>query len=495
MRAPLLILLTLALICTVASAAFPTITSDTTTAVVPATITFTGSVTGNEERPTDWSWKFVRSGDPSSRQPIVASGNPVTVTFDRAGTWHATVQVSVDGRHPVSTPYNVMIYEREAVPEPGFTASTRSGPAPLTVTFTDRSTNTPTNWHWGLGDGATNTGQVVTHTYTEPGTYTISQRVRNHAGSFSKTWQNYITVTTPPVAGFTVNRTGGEPPLTIVFSDASTGGITSREWNFGDGTGSDQVNPVHTYTRQGIYSVSLTVVNSNGTATLSRNNLIVVNRQAITDFTANVTMGGAPLTIQFADLTSGNPNQWVWDFGDGKKSIVQHPVHTYQYPGTFAVSLTSSGRQGGGTLRRTGYINVVAPPKAAFDADITFGSSPLVVQFSDRSTGTPKEWIWNFGDGTTSTKRHPSHAYTGEGVYPVSLTIQNEFGTDIISRMGYITVMQPTPVPAVVMREAAEPIIEQNQIGTDANTLEIPLKHPGAVIAEYIRLIQNLLRR
>ncbi|WP_211531212.1 PKD domain-containing protein [Methanocalculus chunghsingensis] len=495
MRAPLLILLILAFICTVASAAFPTITSNTTTGVVPTTIIFTGSVVGNEENPTDWSWKFIRSGDPSSRQPVVASGNPVTVTFDRAGTWHATLQVSVDERHPVSTPYNVMIYEREAVPEPGFTASTRTGPAPLTVTFTDRSTNTPTNWHWGFGDGATGSGQVVTHTYTEPGTYTISQRIRNHAGSFSKTWQNHITVTTPPVAEFSLNRTGGEPPFSVAFRDTSTGGIISREWDFGDGTKSDQINPVHTYTRQGVYTVSLTVMNSNGTMSLSRNNLIIVNRQAITDFAANVTTGGAPLSVQFIDLTSGSPNQWIWDFGDGKKSIVQHPVHTYQNPGTYAVSLVSSGRQGGGTLRRTGYITVVTPPKAAFDADITFGSAPLAVQFSDRSTGSPKEWIWNFGDGTTSIRRHPSHTYTGEGVFPVSMTIKNEFGTDTISRMGYITVMQPTPAPVVMVREAAEPIIEENQTVAANFSLEIPLKHPGAAIAEFIRLLEDLIRR
>ncbi|MCP1714329.1 PKD repeat protein [Methanocalculus alkaliphilus] len=496
MRSFLLILLILPFICAVGSAAFPTITSDTTTGVAPATITFTGSVIGNEESPADWSWKFTRSGDPSSREPLVASGNPVTITFDRAGTWHATLQVSVDGRHPVSNPYNVMIHERDAVPEPAFTASTRTGTAPLTVTFTDRSTNTPTSWFWGFGDGATGSGQTVTHTYTEPGTYAISQRIRNDAGSFSKTWQNYITVTTPPVAGFTINRTGGEPPFPVAFTDRSTGGIISREWDFGDGTVSDQVNPVHTYTRQGVYTVSLTVVNKNGTATLSRNNLIIVKRQAITDFTANVTTGGVPLTVQFTDLTNGSPNQWRWDFGDGSTSFLQHPEHTYRYPGTFAVSLASSGRQGSGTLRRTGYITVHPPPQTAFDADITFGSAPLSVQFSDRSTGGPAEWIWDFGDGTTSTIRHPSHTYREEGIYPVSLSIRNEYGTDQRSRPEYITVIHPAPEPAIMATEVSEPVMDENRTDVPKNiSLEIPIKHPGAAITEYIRLIKDILSR
>jgi len=503
MRRSLLIsLLFLAfLICQTASAVNVMITSDTTSATVPGTITFTGSVFGNETDVSEWSWQFVRVGDPSSATPMVGSGRVVTQTFDRAGTYRAVLYTMVDGQSFQSNPYDVMIYESDFVPVPEFEASPVTGTAPLTVIFRDTSQNLPTNWHWTFGDGATGTGQTVVHTYTEPGSYSVTLAIENPAGKFTKTFSNHITVTTPPVALFSVDRTSGELPLTIRFTDESTGGITSWHWDFGDGSTSTLQHPSHTYTKKGEYTVTLMVENRYGTATIEKNNLIITDTNPVVDFAADQQKGAAPFTVNFTDLSGGSPNQWRWDFGDGRSSIQQNPTHTYTHPGTFRVQLTASGTNVAGSLTRAGYIVVRDQPTAAFDAEKTFGNAPLTIRFSDRSIGGPEEWRWEFGDGSGSSERHPTHTYTEEGTYSVMLTIKNKDGSDWHLEEDYITVLKPTPSPAALTEDIGADEDGQGN-GTAMGVLpplnisiDIPFVNPKDLGSEYIMLIKAALDR
>ena len=119
-----------------------------------------------------------------------------------------------------------------------------------------------------------------TFTYTTPGTYTVSVTVTNGAGSDSEVKNDYITVVevpAPPVAAFTSNRRSGAAPLTVRFTDISTGSMPmTYSWNFGDaGTSSDQ-NPTHTYEETGTYTVTLMATNSLGTDTVTRTGYITV---------------------------------------------------------------------------------------------------------------------------------------------------------------------------------------------------------------------------
>ncbi len=488
-------------ICGTASAVNVMIASDTTSVVVPGTITFTGSVLGNETDVSEWSWQFARVGDPSSATRMVGSGRVVTKTFDRAGTYRAVLYTMVDGQNFQSNPYDVMIYESDFVPVPEFEASPVTGTAPLTVIFRDTSQHLPTNWHWTFGDGATGTGQTVVHTYTEPGSYSVTLAIQNPAGRFTKTFLNHITVTTPPAALFSVDRTSGELPLTVQFTDESTGGITSWHWDFGDGSTSALQHPSHTYTKKGEYTVTLKVENRYGTATTEKNNLITLDKNPVVDFGADQQRGGAPLTVRFTDLSGGSPNQWRWDFGDGRSSIQQNPTHTYTHPGTFRVQLTASGTNVAGSLTRTGYIVVRDQPTAAFDAGKTFGNAPLTIRFSDRSIGGPEEWRWEFGDGSGSSERHPSHTYTEEGTYSVLLTIKNSDGSDWHLEENYITVLKPTPAPAAMLMadpadngtlDGAEDPIPSPTLNI---SLDIPIVQPRDLLREYFNLIMALLGR
>jgi FOG: PKD repeat len=503
MRRSLLIsLLVLAFfICQTASAVNVMIASDTTSAVVPGTITFTGSVSGNETDVSEWSWQFNRVGDPSAATRMVGSGRVVTKTFDRAGTYRVILYTMVDGKNFQSNPYDIMIYDTDYVPVPEFEASPVTGTAPLTVIFRDTSQHLPTNWHWTFGDGATGTGQTVVHTYTEPGSYSVTLAIDNPAGRFTKTFSNHITVNTPPAALFSVDRTSGELPLTIRFTDESTGGITSWLWDFGDGSTSTLQHPSHTYTKKGTYTVTLKAENKYGTATITKNNLITTDVNPVVDFGADQQRGGAPLTVRFTDLSGGSPNQWRWDFGDGRSSIQQNPTHTYTHPGTFRVQLTASGTNVAGSLTRTGYIVVRDQPTAAFDAEKTFGNAPLTIRFSDRSTGGPEEWRWEFGDGSGSSERHPTHTYTEEGTYSVLLTIKNSDGSDWHLKEEYITVMKPAPTPDAQTEDIGA---YENRQGNETAlgvvpalniSIDIPFVNPKDLGSEYIMLIKAVLDR
>lgn len=162
-----------------------------------------------------------------------------------------------------------------------FNADTVSGIAPLTVSFTSVTTGAVTGLKWNFGDSAIPdaTSQNPVVTYSTPGTYTVSLTATGGGSSVTKTKTGYITVSAPaapPVADFTVSTTSGSAPLTVQFSDQSTGSITARTWSFGDGSSSSALNPSHTYTNPGVYTVGLTVSGPDGSDTKTSAGLITV---------------------------------------------------------------------------------------------------------------------------------------------------------------------------------------------------------------------------
>lgn len=247
-----------------------------------------------------------------------------------------------------------------------------------------------------------------------------------------------------PVADFAAPLTEGASPLEVHFRDLSTGVTTSWHWDFGDGTTSSAQNPVHTYTQSGRYSVSLTVGNGLGVDVVAKVDYVLVDViPPIADLEADVTGGLSPLTVQFSDTSAGGPpDTWLWDFGDGTTSSLSSPSHVYTTSGIYDVSLTVSNAYGQDTRVRQGLVAVDwIPPQAGFSATPTAGNSPLVVQFSDESVaGVASSWSWSFGDGVGSSSQYPSHTYSAAGTYTVSLTASNSWGSDQLTRFGYITV-------------------------------------------------------
>ncbi|MCK4270825.1 MAG: PKD domain-containing protein [Methanogenium sp.] len=266
-----------------------------------------------------------------------------------------------------------------------------------------------------------------------------------------------VLADTQPVASFSAVPTSGTAPLSVVFSDSSTGGNLTYSWDFGgsEGTSGSQ-SPAHTYETAGTYTVTLEVSNAEGADTASA--IIEVSESVASptaDFTANVTSGTAPLTVSFTDLSSGDPTGWSWDFGVGEgTSTDQNPLHTYSDAGTYTVTLTASNEGGSTTATETITVSSgVLPPIADFTANVTIGTPPLTVKFSDRSTGSPTSWSWDFEESSGGAQENAVHTFDYVGNYNISLTVSKDPGgadTKIIEnyiRVGYAPTADFTAVP------------------------------------------------
>jgi PKD repeat protein len=165
----------------------------------------------------------------------------------------------------------------------------------------------------------------------------------------------------------------------------------------------------------------------------------------VANFSGSPTSGIVPLTVNFTDLSTGSITSWNWTFGDGGTSTAQNPSHQYTSTGTFTVSLTVTGPGGSDGETKNNYITVnpCVAPTANFVGSPTSGYTPLTVNFTDQSSGSPTSWSWNFGDGGTSTSQNPSHVYTSAGNYTVTLTVTNPCGSNQLVKTNYITVTTP----------------------------------------------------
>lgn len=264
------------------------------------------------------------------------------------------------------------------------------------------------------------------------------------AASTEELESGFIVVTNPPVADFFTVTQYGTAPLLVSFSDRSKGSLPINYlWEFGDGSTSTEQNPTHAYTGNARYSVSLTVTNKYGTDKKTIPDFISVGTTPSASFYATPTQGTIPLTVQFTDTSGPGITSWHWNFGDGVSSSAQNPSHTYTKTGIYTISLDTINRFGEGHRTSAGLINAGAIPSTEFFADVRTGDPPLTVQFHDYSSGNPTSWEWQFGDGGISSEKDPVHTYSSVGYYNTSLTTENAFGSDTITRTNHIRVGNP----------------------------------------------------
>jgi PKD repeat protein len=213
---------------------------------------------------------------------------------------------------------------------------------------------------WQFGDGITSTLPSPSYTYTTPGIYTVTLAVNGAGGADTLTQTNYITVFSEPQIDFSASLTAGVAPATVVFTNTSSGDYIESMWDFGDGITSTVPDPSHTYTTPGIYTVTLGIDGLGGMTILSRTNYLNIYAPLVASFTAPVTTGVAPLSVEFTNLSDGENLSSLWDFGDGLTSIQQTPVHTYTQAGRYTVTLTISGLGGTDVTSQTNYVVIEA---------------------------------------------------------------------------------------------------------------------------------------
>jgi PKD repeat protein len=222
----------------------------------------------------------------------------------------------------------------------------------------------------------------------------------------------------------------GNAPLTVTFKDTSTSTtpVISWLWNFGDGATSTVQNPTHKYMTPGIYNVSLETGNEIGVNVVTYPDIVTVFQPPATNITARVISRRIPLPVQFTSTSTGTPiTSYKWNFGDGKTSTVQNPLHIYKRVGMYTVTLTVTGPEG--TSTNNIIVAAYPAPIAKITVNRKSGKVPLLVHFTSESTGTISSYLWNFGDGQTSSAKHASHAYTIDGMYTATLTVTGPGGT------------------------------------------------------------------
>ena len=359
-----------------------------------------------------------------------------------------------------------------ATPQAAFIMNTTSGIAPLTIQFTDQSIGENLTYAWNFGDGGTSSDPSPMHTYSSSGTFTARLTVTNAGGTNSTEQQVEVlpppttvpttasptttaipttsspTTTTipvnPPVAGFSSDVTQGNAPLTVHFTDTSSGLDLAYYWDFGDGNISTARDPVYTYVTAGVFDVRHRVTNSDGSDWENRTGFIQVKGTTIlANFMANRTSGPAPFAVRFNDTSEGEILSYFWDFGDETISLLKNPVHTYDLPGTYSVSHQVAAANGTDWENRTDYISVLGTEEVAdFTMDKTYGFAPLTVHFTDTSAASQiSSWNWDFGDGTTSKEQNPTHTYQEADYYTIHLTIQTKNESLSVLKWNAVTVL------------------------------------------------------
>lgn len=239
-----------------------------------------------------------------------------------------------------------------------------------------------------------------------------------------------------PVANFSTNVISGYVPLTIQFTDHSQNAM-SWNWDFGDKTSSTVQNPMLTFSTSGNYTVNLTVSNANGTdSKLATINVFPIN---VLKLTPKITWSN-PADIAYR--TSLNSKQLNAKASVPGTFIYTPPAGTLLPVGaqTLKVTFTPKDTTKCTTATQTVTINVVTVPQANFLASPTKGKAQLTVTFSDKSTGSPTSYLWDFGDKSTSKDPNPVHTYSKTGKYRVSLTVKNSVGSNTKKVYNYITV-------------------------------------------------------
>jgi len=329
-----------------------------------------------------------------------------------------------------------------------FTSSTSS----LTVNLNGLSSSDTDGqvvlWNWNFGDGATQSGLTASasHTYAIAGTYTVTLIVTDDKGLTNSASKSitFSTGNVSPVADFSYSSIS----LMVNFNGGSSydtdGNIVNWVWNFGDGQNAGGNNVNHQYSQPGTYQVSLTVTDNKNAQTSITKSVIVTNSLPVGDFTYSIGTNNLVSFTSSAYDTDGSVSSYRWTFGDGQTSGGTNANHQYIFAGNYNVTLSVTDNYGGiGTVTKsitisggTGTSNI--PPVSQF----TFSVNNYIALFTSSSydsDGSISSYLWDFGDGQTSTQIGPlTHQYILTGTYNVRLTVVDNNGVSTISSQSVV---------------------------------------------------------
>ncbi|MCZ2808295.1 MAG: PKD domain-containing protein, partial [Candidatus Bathyarchaeota archaeon] len=278
------------------------------------------------------------------------------------------------------------------------------------------------------------------HAYSQDGTYTVTLTVTDNDGATDTTEATKTVHNRSPIASFTESAHTVYTNDKITFNAAESydpdGYIVTYSWDFGDGNTATGVEVDHAYAQDGTYTVTLTVTDDDGATDTAEATKTVLNQSPVASFTESDHTVDTSETIHFDASDSNDPDgtivSYSWDFGDGNTATGVEADHAYEDDGVYTVTLTvidDDDATGSATATK----NVLnRPPIASFTENATIVSKDEAIHFdaseSHDPDGTIVNYLWDFGDGNTTTGVTSDHAYSEDGNYTVTLTVTDDDG-------------------------------------------------------------------
>jgi len=391
----------------------------------------------------NWTWDFGDGNNSYIQHPLHQYGDN--------GTYDVTLTVTDDDGLMNSTILTLNV--SNVAPSALFTYTPSFPTSAELIQFTDNSTDadgTIVNWTWDFDDGYIKYDQHPFHQFDD-GVYNVTLAIIDDDGALNMTW-NEITVTNaPPYPNFTWNPVHPTTQDTIQFVDLSTDRtVVSWNWDFGDGNFSSQRNPLHQYSENGDYLVTLYVSDDQGSANFTTKMVHVENIPPLADFVYDPLNPETNELITFTDNSSdidGTIISWHWDFGDGNSSTNQTSNHSYAHGGNYQVNLTvtDDDNDSSWTTQIITIANqdpiadfeVISPVNATTDDNITF------IDNSTDQDGTIVNWTWDFGDGMISYDQHPTRSYADNGTYTISLMVTDDLNSTNVTSQVILILNEP----------------------------------------------------
>ncbi len=374
-----------------------------------------------------WYWNFGDGNFSNSQNP--------THTYATSGTYVITL-TSTSTFSCSNTFSNTIIINSK--PNVQFNGDNLMGCAPLNVNFISNSTNTiSSTYHWNFGDSGTSNLQNPSHLYIASGLYNVMLVVTNLGGcSDSILISSYINANgTAPMASFTSTNNCVNSSINFIDnSSVSTGSITNWAWNFSDGVSTGYQNPIRTFSVAGVYSVTLTVSNSQGCFSTITKTLTIENKPVV-NFISNNTTGCVPFLVNFINNSTPTTNViYNWNFNDTHISSLIDPINTFTSSGNYSIKLVVTTVGGcADSLIKTNYILAQSTPTSLFSLLSNTLTLPISLMTTLNNSINYTNVFWSFGDGTSSTLINPIHTYADTGKYNVCLTTYNSYSCSSIS--------------------------------------------------------------
>ncbi|MCX6652199.1 MAG: PKD domain-containing protein [Methanomassiliicoccales archaeon] len=405
-----------------------------------------------------WHWDF---GDGNS-----SNGKDVTHVYAQNGTYQ--VKLSIRDQDGTEANITIPITISDTAPTASFTYAPLTICEGQTVWFNDTSVayDGIASWYWSFGDNSYSTVRNITHIYQQNGTYQVKLSIRDQDGTEANITIPITISDTGPTASFTYAPLTICEGQTVWFNDTSVAydGIASWYWDFGDGSHSDLRNATHAYGDNGTYLFSLLVTDRDGSTNSTSTSVSILDLGPQVYFSHTDPIEGV---LAFFNDTSTTPVDpivnWSWNFGDGHLAWGAKVTHAFNRTGSFLVALTIKDDDGS-TNSTSKWMSVAdVNPVAMFTFSPSSPTEKDTVAFTDTSTTFNQlvEWYWDLGDGSHSSLRNPTNAYSRNGTYHVTLWVQEIDGSNS-SHSVELVILETNPTIVTVSLQPAKPSFNED---------------------------------